>query len=221
MDPETFPALLGRARANRLKAMAAGVSPERKKELLGLAGKDIEKVRKKDPKSREAVLESARLHKDRGETAEARDDLKNVIDALEEEMKKEAPTFKRENKQLLAEAYGERGNINIDLGDKNQAQADFEAALKVDPNFALAYNRMGLVAEKMNQFDEAKRKYQKAIEMQPGNPDFELGLGILYQEYLKDYQKALEHYEAFRDKGGMDPRLPAWIQECKNALKKK
>lgn len=217
MDSETATALLGRARAYRLKAMATKVSKTNKEDFLKKADEDTSSVLKQNKKNREAILERGLLFKDQKKTTEAIDSFKNVIDDLL--TKKDE--LKTEDKQLMAEAYGERGMIYLDNDDKNQAQADFEQSLKYDKNYAIAYSKIGEIAQKNKNFDVAKKNFSKAIELGPDNADFELQLGFLYQEYLKDFNKALSHYRAYEKKGGINPRVKGYIQECQNALETK
>lgn len=218
VDIDKYPAYIGRARAYRLQAMATGVAAAKKDELFQKVEKDLQFVLNKNSKLREAIIEAGRYLSDRGMYSEAKEHFKGVIDALVEAMDKEGAAFKNADRILLVEAYIGRGEASLNNGENNQAQADFEEALKVDPSSALAYNKLGLTAQKMGENDKARENYEKAIAMNPGNPDFEISYGMFLHQHLKEHENAKKHYQAFLDKGGVDPRVKDWMRECQNAI---
>jgi tetratricopeptide (TPR) repeat protein len=64
------------------------------------------------------------------------------------------------------------------LGETAEAVAQYQAALKENPNNSTVYNKLGLIAEQAGQFDEAARHFQKAIRLNPLNTDARLNLAI-------------------------------------------
>jgi tetratricopeptide (TPR) repeat protein len=215
MGPEQLPALILRARAYRLQAMTTGVEQARKSELLGKAIEDLKVVYFKNNKSSEAILELARALRDAKVPAEAEKYLNDVIVDLKGET---TTTLSVDDKSLLAQAYVERGSLLLDGDNKNRAQEDFQNAISIDPSCAIAHNRMGQVAEKQLNYEKARESYAKAIELDPKNAEFELYMARLCHTFLKEYTEAIEHYEAFNRKGGVDLKINSYIDMCKTAL---
>jgi tetratricopeptide (TPR) repeat protein len=218
MEPDQFPGLLGRANTHRLKAIAAGLSLSERSELLERAEKDITKVLGINEKNRRAILEMSRLLKEKDEFERAAEYLGQLIEDLR---RQGIQLLVVDDRDILTKAYIERGDLNLRANNLAQAENDFQEALNINPDSGLAMNKLGLVAEKRTDFQQAAACYQKAVEMEPENASFELSLGILHHQFLKEYDKAIEYYETFRRKGGMDTRLDLWIKECQNALKKR
>ena len=72
----------------------------------------------------------------------------------------------------------------------------FKDAIKHDANFPNAYANLGICYKITGEYDLAKNAYKKAIEL---NPKFEkayVALGNLYKDQLKDYESALNTYNA-------------------------
>jgi Flp pilus assembly protein TadD len=45
----------------------------------------------------------------------------------------------------------------------------FEAATVTDPSYAAAWNNLGIAYEQLGRFDDARRAYEKAMELDPDN----------------------------------------------------
>jgi len=214
MEPDLFPALLGSARVYRLQALARGVSETAKQDLRNQARTCIEKVLAKNDKYPEAVLEKGRLLKDEERFDDALMYLTLVIETFKDA---DPAAFSRQEKSLLASAYAERGEVQLKKVNWNLAEADFQKALKTKPDFARAYNLLGDAAMKVGRTAQAEEHYKKAISLDPANADFEVSLGILYQE-MKRYSEAIERYLKHQQKGGSDLRVQNWIRECNDGL---
>ncbi len=209
MDSERIPALLGRGQTYRLMANTQGTSSLIRDERLNLAEKDIDHVLEKKPNNTKAILEKGRILNDKKQYDLAFIYFTQVIDALRRMEERDAVET-----QLLAQAYSERGSIHLQTKNKNQALDDFNRALLVKPDFAEAYNRLGLVSERLSQFENAEQFYLTAIKKDPKNSEYELSLGLLYHKHLKNYPQAIVHYKEYQNKGGMEPRVNDWIREC-------
>lgn len=66
-----------------------------------------------------------------------------------------------------AVAYNNRGLARKGLNDLAGAVADYEQALKINPNYMYAYYNRGNVREELGDFDGAVADYTKVIEMDP------------------------------------------------------
>ena len=56
---------------------------------------------------------------------------------------------------------------------------------------------------------------ENVIRLDPKNPKYYLGLGIMYHNNLKKTQKAIENYTKYIELGGEDfEKVNEWIKEC-------
>ena len=72
--------------------------------------------------------------------------------------------------QLLDNAFFNRGNSKYHLGDDYKgAIADFDAAIELDSEDAVAYNNRGASKGKLGDYEGAIADYDRAIELDPRN----------------------------------------------------
>ncbi len=95
-------------------------------------------------------------------------------------------------------AYFKRGEINFLLGQLQQAMADFQASIAIDPNFADAHMSLGNTYFKLKSYEQAIACYSRTMELSP-NLDlaaFRRGRShyILkeFPEALRDFSYAIE-----------------------------
>lgn len=63
------------------------------------------------------------------------------------------------------------GAAFADAGDATHAERELRSAVKEDPKIAMAWNKLGILAEKENRKDEAIICYEKALEAEPDFAD--------------------------------------------------
>ena len=66
-----------------------------------------------------------------------------------------------ENKYLI------RGYCYLELGMNNEALADYNSAIEIDSEYAVAYYRRGLLYKNLDRLDIAEKDLKKAIELYP------------------------------------------------------
>ena len=90
--------------------------------------------------------------------------------------------------------------------DHDRALADYDQAIRVDPNFALAFSNRGSAYENKKDYDRAFADFDQAIRL---NPNFALafnGRGNAYNN-KRDYDRAIANYDqAIR----LNLKLPRW-----------
>lgn len=87
-----------------------------------------------------------------------------------------------------------------------KAEALFEQAIKLDPNFALAFAGLSDVQSWMyhtyeptpDRREEARRNATEALRLQPDLPEGHLALGFSYYYGDRDYKRALSEFEIAR-----------------------
>ncbi len=70
-------------------------------------------------------------------------------------------------------AYYNRGNAKTSLGQIEEATADYDEAIRLNPSFDEAYNNRGLEKIKLNRIDEARQDFETALNLAQavGNTD--------------------------------------------------
>ncbi len=98
----------------------------------------------------------------------------------------------------LAGAYDLRGNLFDDQGDLVRAIADYDRAIRTNPNFSQAYNDRGIARHDKGDYDGAIADYNRAIKLKPDFAQAYNNRGIAYHkkandaQAIADYSKAIE-----------------------------
>ncbi|MFM6218818.1 MAG: tetratricopeptide repeat protein, partial [Dolichospermum sp.] len=89
--------------------------------------------------------------------------------------------------------YNNRGNVRSELGDKQGAIDDFNQAIKINPNEALAYNNRGFVRDDLGDKQGAIDDYNQAIKINPNEALAYNNRGNVRDD-LGDKQGAIDDY---------------------------
>ena len=109
--------------------------------------------------------------------------------------------------------------VEFDRKNNREAFSTLKEALKEYPNFASAYRLQGQIQVALEAYDEAKKSYLRAIELEPRTPETYRLLGILCQNYLKSYNEAIKYYKDYlENKGSEVETVNRWIGECTRAV---
>ncbi len=129
-----------------------------------------------------------------------------------------------EFKQLAA-AYPQLSGPQLNLGllylhDARllEAETAFKAALEHSPASAVAGNELGIVERRLGKFAEAEAAYQGTIAAEPNFAPAHLNLGVLYDLYLAQPQKALEQFERYIDIAGENKQVAGWVVELRKRV---
>ncbi|MFT5584296.1 MAG: tetratricopeptide (TPR) repeat protein, partial [Cognaticolwellia sp.] len=76
-----------------------------------------------------------------------------------------------------------------------------EKALEVNDKDPAIYYNLGIAYRGVGRYEDSAKAYQKALALEAG-PEPHLNLGILYGDYLKSYDLAVEEYEMYKSMGG-------------------
>src|SRR5216110_662822 len=137
---------------------------------------------------------------------------------------------------VQAHDYANRTDMFRDTSLK--AEPLFEQAIKLDPNFSLAYAGLSMVESWMyHSFDplpvrrdKARLNADEALRLQPDLPEGHLALGFSYYYGDRDYQRALAEFEiakrglpneaqAYMAIGAIQRRQGKWIESTENLEK--
>lgn len=84
-----------------------------------------------------------------------------------------------------APAYNKRGNIYFHMEDFDNASADFQAAIHMNPDYAEAYYNQGSLLLILKKEEEAEEKLSRAIALRPDNQAYHGALAAAYAEQEK------------------------------------
>ncbi|HTR84589.1 MAG TPA: serine/threonine-protein kinase, partial [Reyranella sp.] len=109
-----------------------------------------------------------------------------------------------DNGSASVEAYYNRGFAYNNKGQFDKAIADFDEALKLKPDLALAYNNRGFSYNAKGDFDRAESDLERAIKLDPTSAEAHNNLGLAFTN-KGQYDRAIATFnEAIR----LKPRLP-------------
>ena len=97
-----------------------------------------------------------------------------------------------------AKNWKDKGNQFFYLDQYTDALECYDAAIKIDLQYASAWNNRGTTLLKLDRYEEAITSYDKALEIDPGNPEVWYNRGIelfklgRYEDAIASYDKALE-----------------------------
>ena len=110
-----------------------------------------------------------------------------------------------------AESYYEQGDKHHDREEFEQALADYNQAIQLNPKYAEAYNNRGGVYHEQGKYDLALADYNQAIQLNPKYAEAYNNRGGVYHEQgkydlaLADYNQAIQlnpkYAEAYNNRG--------------------
>ena len=145
--------------------------------------------------------EKAKLEKS---LASAKDYIKLVEEERDEYLTKTVELKKDLNKTLseLSRANKKNKRLKAEIADMH-------------------YN-LGVILTKQNNFRAAIREYERVLELKPDDKDSHYNLAIIYDEYMKDNKRALEHYRAYLRIAPQDEdsqKVRKWIIDKESEIK--
>ncbi len=138
------------------------------------------------------------------------------------ELEKSKISFQRmiEIQPDLAGPWANLALIQIKQQQYEKAEKNITIALEKNPNMAQALNMAGYIANRRGYINKAKHFYEKAIVTKPDYPLAHYNLALLYDLYLQNIPKAVEHYQqylaliSYEDKNTMN-----WVEELQLSIK--
>jgi tetratricopeptide (TPR) repeat protein len=136
--------------------------------------------------------------------------LANKLPEAEREL-----TALAERQPGLAGPYANLGILYFREGRTADAVKVLEYAIALNPRPAY-YNELGMVHRTEGRFEAAEQAYRRALELDPDYAFAHLNLGILYDLYLQQPDRALPHYERYRALApGEAGTVEKWIADLK------
>jgi Flp pilus assembly protein TadD len=112
------------------------------------------------------------------------------------------------------------GLTHFRLHQAELAEQAFQQAIARNPDDAVAHNHLGIIQRQQGRFQDALLEYQRAIEIDSRYARAHLNLGILFDLYLQDLEKALQQYRKYLDLTSEEnAQVAGWIVDIERRLK--
>ena len=114
------------------------------------------------------------------------------------------------------------GLAHFQLKQSDLAEQAFQQAISRNLNDAVAHNHLGILKRRQGQFQDALIEYQRAIEIDSEYARAYFNLGILFDLYLQDLEKALQQYRTYLELSSEpNTQVEGWIVDIERRLKSK
>lgn len=122
----------------------------------------------------------------------------------------------------LSGPHANLGVIHRQAGKTADAVADLEKAVQLSPLRAELHSQLALAYRMNGDFAKARASYEQAIALDAAYAPAVLNLGILYDLYLWDGERALELYDRYMQlTPAGDEQVKRWISDLRNRSQKK
>ena len=111
------------------------------------------------------------------------------------------------------------GYALLDRKKTKDALDEFQTVVDKNPASLAGQKGLAVVFASVRRYDKSAEAYEKAIELDPTDPDLHLEVGLIYQEFLRDDKTALNHFERYLVLGGTDPVVQEWVDDLKKKVK--
>ena len=124
----------------------------------------------------------------------------------------------KQNPQL-ASPHTNLGILFYKEGKLTEAEAAFKEALQRDDKEYVAANYLGMIDRKLGRFTEAQADYERALAIKPDYAYAHLNMAILYDLYIGNLTKALDHYQQYQKlTGDDDKQLAGWLADLQQRM---
>jgi tetratricopeptide (TPR) repeat protein len=93
-------------------------------------------------------------------------------------------------------------HLAIDDHDWERTATLLERAAKIQPDNAAIQMNLGIAYRGLGQYELARKSYDLALELDPGNPDPYINISLLLGDHLHDYSGAIAAIQSYRSRGG-------------------
>jgi tetratricopeptide (TPR) repeat protein len=125
----------------------------------------------------------------------------------------------------LSVAYPQFAGPQLNLGllylkasKLSEAESALKAAVKINPANVQAGNELGIVERRLGKFADAEAAYQRSVTADPNYAPAHLNLGVLYDLYLAEPQKALDEFERYIEIAGQNKQVSGWVVELRKRV---
>ncbi len=92
-------------------------------------------------------------------------------------------------------AYNNRGYMYNEFGQYDQAIADFNQGIRIDPKFFRLYLNRGLSYQRKKEYESALADYDKSIELDTTEGQTFFNRGVIYTDFLGKYDLGIQDFK--------------------------
>ena len=119
----------------------------------------------------------------------------------------------------LAGPFVNLGILYLKKAQYEDAQQALLQATTIKPGDAVAQTHLGIAYRHLGEFKKAEQSYLQALKTDPKYAYAHLNAGILYDIYLQELPKALQHYEQYKAlTNNSDNLVEKWIIDLKRRV---
>ena len=120
----------------------------------------------------------------------------------------------------LASPHTNLGILFYRENNLKEAEEALKESLRLDGKDYVAANYMGMLYRMQGRFSDAEAAYEQALAANPDYGYAHLNLAILYDIYLDNLPKALDHYQQYqRISGDSDQQFTGWLADLRQRMK--
>lgn len=116
-----------------------------------------------------------------------------------------------------------KGLVEKQLGQLEAAALSFTKAIDVNKDNQEAYNELAILRREQGDFAAAEVLYLQSIAVWPKHARSHKNLAILYDLYLQDFPKAMQHYSLYAQYAKLDDagkkQLKGWMLDLERRLR--
>jgi tetratricopeptide (TPR) repeat protein len=110
--------------------------------------------------------------------------------------------------------------VSWQSGNTEQAIKELQSVIATNKLYKPdAYNYLAIINREQGKFNEAEKVYLEALEIWPNDSATHINLGILYELYMAQLPKALEHYRQAQRARSNDRLLSGWVKDLERRTK--
>ncbi|MCM0611861.1 hypothetical protein KFJ24_05150 [Marinobacter sediminum] len=119
----------------------------------------------------------------------------------------------------VAMKYALEGKRAYEQGRNMAAVEAWHQAFELNPEDAVTVNNLALLLKEEHRFEEAVRLLEAGLQYSPDVAQLHYNLAVIAELYLLDLEKALVHYEEYREiSGAGDKTVAGWIADLQRRL---
>lgn len=119
----------------------------------------------------------------------------------------------------LAATLTAQGRQALEQGNAGAAKRAWRQAVDLNPADPVVVNNLALLLVEDRSFAEAISLLERGLELSPKVAELHYNLGVIAELYLLDLQKALVHYQRYRELSeAEDQTVAGWIADLERRL---
>lgn len=119
----------------------------------------------------------------------------------------------------MALDFARKGKQAYEQGRKQAAEQAWRKAVELNPEDPVVVNNLALLLQEEKRFAEAVSLLERGLRHSPDVAELHYNLAVIAELYLLDLEKALTHYQRYREiSGTQDKTVAGWIADLERRL---